>query len=101
LVVALYPVDATLARLLAPYARTTVEALGLVVAPPPPVVEPAPGTVLESSSSLLADSVVCAAGTAIDLSPRLAREALLAAFIRARQIGFTLETLEAALRLDR
>ena len=43
------------------------------------------------------DAVVCAAAESMDVSPRPVRRALLAACRRALEVGFTLESLDAAL----
>jgi transcriptional regulator with XRE-family HTH domain len=86
---AVYPRDAALAAQLASRGGTTLEALGLV-----PPVTPTPAT----SPAQLAESVLCAAAEAMDLSPRLVRVGLLAAMARARELGVSNEVIEAALR---
>jgi hypothetical protein len=45
----------------------------------------------------LVEVVVCAAAEALDVSPRVVRPALLAAFKSARAVGLDLETMEKAL----
>jgi len=123
-----YPVDKILAGRLAKWAGTTIEALSVNVPPvaPPPAFPPpapeappsepsapelppdepstpelqaaAPSRSPSPAAELLADSVVCAAAEATDISPRTVRPVLLAALTRARQLGMTLEMLDAVLR---
>ncbi len=88
---AVHPIDAELAERLAKEGRSSLEELGLVgaAAPAPP----------SSAYELhhLADAVVCAAAEAIDLPPRAIRQALIAAFRRARQMRLSVEDMESAL----
>jgi transcriptional regulator with XRE-family HTH domain len=76
------------ARIVAVRGATLVDA-GIgpepVPAPPPP---PPP---------YLVDVVVCAAAEALDVSPRVVRPALLAAFQRARAVGLDVAALESSL----
>jgi transcriptional regulator with XRE-family HTH domain len=85
-----YPRDPAIAAALARATGATVEELvphaGAAVAP------------RRAPLPLLLDNVVHAAAEAMDLSPRLARRGLAAAFARARELGVTLE--EAAQGLD-
>jgi hypothetical protein len=80
-----HPREPALAAQLAEAAGSSLERLGIV----PPVTGP--------SAALMVDSVVCAAAEAMDALPRVVRPALLAAVRRARQLGLTLEAVEAAL----
>jgi hypothetical protein len=83
----IFPLDRALAAEAAAHGGTTLVELGLVPPPPPP---PSPDRIV--------DSVVCAAAEAIDVMPGAVRPALLAAFTRAREIGLTMDVMEAALR---
>jgi transcriptional regulator with XRE-family HTH domain len=60
--------------------------------PPPP---PPAATALPAS--VLLDSVVCAAAEAMSAPPQALRPALLAAFVRAREAGLTVEGMIEAL----
>jgi hypothetical protein len=79
-----------LAAEIAALAGETLESLGLVPAPPAQTLGPLP-------PHKLADLVVFAAAEACDVSPRAVRPGLLAAVRTAREVGLTLETLEALL----
>jgi transcriptional regulator with XRE-family HTH domain len=70
----------------------------IVAAPPPPPVVPAPPRVAPQN---LVDAVVCAAAEALDVSPRVVRPGLLAAIRCAREVGLTVEEMEAALSAAR
>lgn len=83
------PKDAALAAKLADAAGTTLQALGLVPPPPP---GPPPLT-----PDRVVDCVVCAAAEAMDVPPSAIRAPLLAAFARARELGISVEVMEAAL----
>ena len=72
----------------------TLESLG-IVAPAPPAT-----AARVASTSLVLEGIVHAAADAMDLSPRLVRTGLLAAFKRARELGATVEEVEAALGTD-
>jgi hypothetical protein len=95
--------DPPLAARIAAAHGQTLESLGVVVppppppppAPPPPPPPPPPVRDLRAEQRL-ADALVCAAAEVADLSPRLMRPALAAAFARAHDAGLT---LEAALAL--
>ena len=92
-----YPKDAALAAELAAALHETLESLGVVAPKPPsPALPPCTHAISE-----LADAVVCAAAESIDLSPRLLRTALRAAFTRARALALTVEQMEQALAADR
>ena len=96
LVAAVHPQDPDLARRLARAMGQTLESLGVVAPPAPPPVaappEPSPFT------PLLVESVVSAAAEALDLSPRVARPAVLAAVERAKAAGLTVDDLLLVLR---
>jgi hypothetical protein len=106
LAVAVHPRDPELARRLAAILGQTLESLGLVVPPapapvaPPAVAVPAPAKPPEPSPllPLLVESVVSAAAEALDVSPRVARPAVLAAVERAKAAALTVDDLLAALR---
>jgi hypothetical protein len=88
-----HPRDAALAAEMADALGTTLDYIG---------VPQAPGLAAEAAATAapmpgLIDGVVCVAAEAMDATPRPMRAALLAATRRARELGFTLETMEAAL----
>ncbi len=76
-----HPVDPALAKQIAKAGGATLEDLGLV----------------KSATSRLVDSIVCAAAEALDMSPRVVRPAILAAFARARELGLDAGAVEEAL----
>jgi transcriptional regulator with XRE-family HTH domain len=84
LAAAVYPTDPDLARRLAMGVGRSLESLGVAVAP--------------RLSPLLVDSVVSAAAEALDISPRVARPAVLAAAERAKAAGLSIDDLLAVLR---
>ncbi len=88
-----HPHDAALATAIAALGGETLVTLGLE-APAPTGPAALQATVL---SSKLVDAVVCAAAEAMDVSPRAMRPALLAALRSAREVGLTMEALEATL----
>jgi len=96
--VAMYPKDPELAARLAAQGRTTLEQLGLVrpALPPPsaarPTISPTAPTPISPAA---ADSVVCAAADAMNLSPRALRPGLLAAFSHAHALGLSVEAVKA------
>ncbi len=83
---ALHPKDPGLAQRVAAQFGTTLAEAGIVAVPSQPVV---------SLGAL--DSVLCAAADVLDLSPRAVRPALLAALVRARELGLGVDALMAAL----
>jgi hypothetical protein len=90
-----YPRDAALASMLAEAASETLESLG-IAPPPPPAVAPAP-TPAPLAPHLVADLVVCAAASAGGIVPSAARAAVSALFVRMRELGLSVEDVEAAL----
>jgi hypothetical protein len=105
LAVAVHPHDPDIARRLAATMGETLESLGLVAPPlPAPVVpspQPSPSPSPPERSPflpLLVESVVSAAAEALDVSPRAARPAVLAAVERAKVAGLSVDDLLAALR---
>ncbi len=96
LLVAVHPRDPDIARRLAAAMGQTLESLGVVAppapAPVPPPPEPSPFT------PLLVESVVSAAAEALDVSPRVARPAVLAAVERAKAAGLSIDDLLTVLR---
>jgi hypothetical protein len=80
------------ARIVAVRGATLVEA-GIV----PPAPAPAPPPPPPPPPPYLVDVVVCAAAEALDVSPRVVRPALLAAFQRARAVGLDVAALESSL----
>lgn len=83
-----HPVDPGLAAELATALGETLASLGIEKPPPGPRMYLAPQVV---------DIVVCAAAEAIDVSPRIARTALHAAFKHALALGLDVAAVEAAL----
>jgi hypothetical protein len=102
-----YEHDPSLAAEIAAAVGETLVTLGVEViavpeAPPPPspslpAVAAAPRVALQN----LVDAVVCAAAEALDVSPRVVRPGLLAAIRCAREVGLTVEEMEAALSAAR
>jgi hypothetical protein len=90
-----HPVDGALAGRLAAGIGQTLESLGVVAPPPPPTSPSIPSPT--ASARLFADAVVAAAAEALDVSPRLARPAVLAALRRAKIAGLSVEELLAVL----
>jgi transcriptional regulator with XRE-family HTH domain len=88
----LVPVDLALAQEVAAHANETLEELGLVAPAPPPQAPRPPVTAHD-----LVDAVLCAGAEASDASPRALRPVLHAAFRRARELGLTVDEVEAAL----
>jgi hypothetical protein len=85
--------EPALAAEIAALVGETLVTLGLEA--PPPTGPAALGAA--TLSSKLVDAVVCAAAEAMDVSPRAVRPALLAALRSAREVGLTMEALEATL----
>ncbi len=96
---AVHPHDPRLAeRIVAVRGATLVDAG--IVRPPPAVSPPAPpppAPAPPTPPAYLVEVVVCAAAEALDVSPRVVRPVLLAAFKSARAVGLDLAALEAAL----
>jgi DNA-binding XRE family transcriptional regulator len=88
---AVHPKDPVLASKIAIAGFATLTELGLAEPPGANPVKPAP------AARLLGDALVCAAAEALDASPRAIRPALLAAFARAKELGFTVEEAMGAL----
>jgi hypothetical protein len=99
---AVYPQNRALAARAAALAGTTLQALGLEAPPPPPRVDPPPPPPSPPlppplpPSPHIADSVLCAAAEAMNLPPQAVRAMLRAAFVRARELGLTVETVAEA-----
>jgi transcriptional regulator with XRE-family HTH domain len=96
LAVAVYPRDPKLAERLAVAGSATLESLGVVAAADPRAASAA--SLPPALIGLVAESVVSAAAEALDVSPRVARPALLAALERAKLAGLGVDHLLAALR---
>jgi hypothetical protein len=88
----LVPVDLALAEEAAAHAHETLEELGLVAPAPPP---PPPRPTVTAQD--LTDAVLCAAAEVSDVSPRALRPVLYAAFKRTRELGLSVDEVEAAL----
>ena len=83
------PIDRSLAAQIAKETGETLESLGIVAAAPPPRALP--------PTHLMVESVVCAAAEALETRPPAARDALRAAFGRARAMGLTVDEIDDAL----
>ncbi|MDP8999386.1 MAG: hypothetical protein M3O46_04670, partial [Myxococcota bacterium] len=95
---AVYPRNPQVAARLAQAAGTSLEQLGLVVAPPPSAVPPAPPpSPFVASSLFTVDSITCAAADAMNMVPEAVRPGLRAAFERARDLGLSVADVAAAL----
>jgi hypothetical protein len=86
-----YPRDPDLAARLAASQLATLEQFG--IAPPPTAAAP-PGQAAERRDI---DSLLCAAADAMNGPPRAVRPIVTAAFVRARDMGLTVEAVAAAL----
>jgi transcriptional regulator with XRE-family HTH domain len=101
---AMFPHDAAFAAEIATMGGTTLEALGLVKAPPAPLppamVHPPPELALvsrlEAATPAQADAVLCTAAERLDVSPRQLRPVLAAAFARALELGLSTAALARA-----
>ncbi|HEY6462513.1 MAG TPA: helix-turn-helix transcriptional regulator [Polyangiaceae bacterium] len=97
---AAYRVDRDAARRLAAAVGHTPESLGIV--PPAPPVLPAPAPQGPATPTalqrVLVEAVVAGAAEALDVSPRVARPAVLAAMERAKAASLSVDDLLAALR---
>ncbi len=97
LAVLVHPRDPKLAAELAERVGQTLETLG-VVAPPAPRADAAAAARPQSVLDALVSSVVAAAAEALDVSPRLARPALVAALRQARTVGVGLDEILSVLQ---
>jgi hypothetical protein len=87
---ACYPRDRDIAVQCAAYASQTLQSLGLEQpVPPASAAAPAPSPRPPPSARHLADSVVCAAAEAMQLTPQAMRPGVFAAFERAAALGMT------------
>jgi hypothetical protein len=99
LIVAVHPHDADIAGRLAACMGQTLASLGVVAPPAPAQLVTAPPAVERAALlPVLVESVVAAAAEALDVSPRVARPAVLAAMERARAAALTVDDLLAALQ---
>jgi hypothetical protein len=95
---ACYPRDRELAAQCAAYAGHTLESIGLEqppppAAPPPPAPPPRP----YPAAKHMADSVVCAAAEAMQLTPQAMRPGLIAALERVVALGTSANEVLAAM----
>jgi hypothetical protein len=95
---AVYAKDPALATDLAQRGGTTLEALGLVKPPPPPPPPPAPPLPPPHVPAALLDSIVCAAAEVNHVAPREVRPIVVAAILRAADLGLTIEALARTLK---
>jgi transcriptional regulator with XRE-family HTH domain len=86
-----HPVDSGIAAELADAAGETLESLGLVAPAATPAAPPPLAT------SLVVDAIVCVAADVLMTTPRTVREALHAAFRRARELRLSVDEVEGAL----
>jgi transcriptional regulator with XRE-family HTH domain len=101
LAVLVYPHDAGIAKRLAALVGETAQSLGLAKAAAPQLAEKTPSMpsgLPPKVTAALAESVVAAAAEAMDVSPRVARPALLAAMECASALGIGVDDLLTALR---
>ncbi|HEY1691364.1 MAG TPA: helix-turn-helix transcriptional regulator [Polyangiaceae bacterium] len=106
LAAAAYRVDRDAARRLAAAVGHTPESLGIVSpAPPAPPALPGPAPQAPAAAAapfalqcVLVEAIVAAAAEALDVSPRVARPAVLAAMERAKAASLSVDDLLAALR---
>jgi transcriptional regulator with XRE-family HTH domain len=101
LAIVVYPHDAGIAKRLAALVGETAQSLGLTPAAGPRLAEKTPSAapaLPPKVTAALAESVVAAAAEAMDVSPRVARPALLAAMERASAVGIGVDDLLTALR---
>jgi hypothetical protein len=89
-----HPHDPALAARIVAARGATLEDAGIVAAKPP---APAPAPPSPAPPPYLVEVVVCAAAEALDVSPRVVRPALLAAFKSAHAVGLDVEAVEKAL----
>jgi hypothetical protein len=95
LVTAVHPRDPALAGRLAEAIGQTLEGMGIgATAAPAPAAPPPP---LPPATPLLVEAVVAAAAEALDVSPRVARPAVLAAVARAKAAALSIDDLLAVL----
>ncbi len=96
---AVFPKDPELAGRVAQRAGTTLEALGLVAAAPLAGVGTRAAEQVKAAPPhpRLADSVVYVAADILNLTPRAARPAILAAFKRAGELGLSVAMITEAL----
>jgi DNA-binding XRE family transcriptional regulator len=94
-----YPKNAELASRLARAVGTSLEALGLVVAPAasPPKPAPPPPPPFVPLNAHMVDSITCAAADAMNMVPGAVRPALRAAFERARDLRLSAADVATAL----
>jgi hypothetical protein len=96
---AVHPKDPAIAAELAGHIGQTLESLRIVAPPPPPVPAPPPPPPPRTLPPipLMVESVVCAAADALETKPAAVRDALSAAFVRAKRMGLSVEEVVAAL----
>ena len=95
-----YPHDRELAARMHAYSIRECTRIGVPLPPPlpipptPPTGEAGAPTMFVAPPSSRVDALVCAACEAIDVSPRVLRPALLAAFRAARELHLTVDEVE-------
>jgi hypothetical protein len=98
LVALVHPSDADLAGELAMTLGQTLESLGVVPPPAPPLLPHAPPAPPLVPYAAIVDAVVCAAAEAMELTPRHVRLGLHAAFARAQELGLSMGGVVEALK---
>ena len=88
-----HPTDRALAARLAAAGGTNLLALGLEQPAPKAAAPPPAEPVRTKLTAAHAETVLCAAAEAMDVSPRSMRPALVAAFARANELGYTVPDL--------
>jgi hypothetical protein len=96
MVAEVYAKDPAVAAALAVGMGSTLEELGIVTPapPPPPPPAPPPPSPAVAHPGLALEGIVHAAADAMDLSPRVVRAGLAAAFRRARELGASVSDVE-------
>jgi hypothetical protein len=96
---AVHPKDPAMAAELAGHIGQTLESLRIVSPPPAPAPAPPPPPPPRALPPipLMVESVVCAAADALETKPAAVRDALSAAFGRAKKMGLSVDEVVAAL----
>jgi len=99
LIHALHPTDPELAARIAAFCGGTLEQFGIAPPPPPPSAAPPPSAPQAPAvvSAQAVESVLFAAADATDLPLSSVKAVLVAAFVRARDLGLSVEGLTEAL----
>jgi hypothetical protein len=93
---AVHAKDPDLAARIAASQMATLEQFGIAPPSPPPAAPPVAQSSSAPSSRDL-DSLLCAAADAMNAPPRAARPVIVAAFVKARDLGLSIEAVATAL----